>query len=294
MMKSFTEEMHLVCASIETELKDYLKAAQPQLLWDSMAYSVLGGGKRIRPLLCLFACEAVSGSWQAALPAACAIELIHSYSLIHDDLPALDNDDWRRGKPSNHRAFGEDMAILAGDSLLTLAFQILSQPMSLAPELQLAVISELALAAGPAGMCAGQVLDMQGEKVVSTASQVLEVYRLKTGALIRAAVRMGALLGSATEKQLQSLTTYAEQLGQSFQIIDDLLDLTGSLDSLGKTPGKDLEQHKRTYPALAGIDASREHVTQSLEQALSVLQIFHPDRRFNLEQMAYLLVQRNA
>lgn len=294
MSKPFHKQIRAVTLAVDAELERCLKRSRPQILWDAMAYSVLGGGKRIRPLLCLFACEAVSGSWQAALPAACAVEFIHTYSLIHDDLPALDNDDWRRGKPSNHREFGEDMAILAGDSLLTLAFQTLAQSTSLDPKLQLSVISELALAAGPSGMCAGQVLDMQGADMISTVPQVLEVYRLKTGALIRAAVRMGALLGQANAEQLDALTVYAEQLGQSFQIIDDLLDLTGSLATLGKTPGKDLAQDKRTFPALMGISASEERVSTSLHKALQALDILLPEQRLNLEQMAYLLIERKT
>lgn len=280
--------------AFETHLKNCLNASKPQILWEAMAYSVLGGGKRIRPLLCLFACEAVSGSWQAALPAACAVELIHTYSLIHDDLPALDNDDWRRGRPSNHCKYGEDIAILAGDALLTLAFQHLAERCDVEPAIQVAVMAELARAAGPSGMCAGQVLDVQGAEMVATVAEVLEVYRLKTGALIRAAVRMGGLLGQASATALQGLTTFAEQLGQAFQIVDDLLDLTGSLDSLGKTPGKDQVQDKRTYPALVGMPASEKQAQACLQDALSALEQAGLSHHAELKYLAHLLVERKA
>lgn len=278
---------------VEAALSQTVSAAEPALLWQAMAYSVVGGGKRIRPLLCLFSSEAVGGQRESAMPAACAIELIHTYSLIHDDLPALDNDDWRRGRPSNHREHGEAMAILAGDALLALAFDLLATQTGVNPTTQVTVIGELARAAGPAGMCAGQVLDMQGEEAVQTLDQIMTVYRLKTGALIRAAVRMGALLGGADSTQLAALTVYAEALGQAFQIVDDLLDLTGSLDSLGKTPGKDLIQQKRTYPALMGMEAAQARATEDLNTALSALTqaglATEP-----LVALAHLLVDRTA
>lgn len=292
-MCQITQAMNQAQREIEAALQACLQPAEPELLWEAMGYSVLGGGKRIRPLLCLFSCEAVGGARAAALPAACALELIHSYSLIHDDLPALDNDDWRRGQPSNHRVHGEAMAILAGDALLALAFELIARPGDLPAQVQVQVMHELARAAGPAGMCGGQVLDMQGEKAVQTAEQILTVYRLKTGALIRAAVRMGALLGGADPRQLAALTEYGEALGQAFQLVDDLLDLTGSLDTLGKTPGKDLAQEKRTYPALKGMDAARTRAGECLQTALDALQ--RADlRSTELVTMAHLLVDRSA
>lgn len=294
-MSNFTQTaLKQAQQEVEAALQQFIAApAEPDLLWQAMAYSVLGGGKRIRPLLCLFSSEAVGGSRQQAMPAACSVELIHTYSLIHDDLPALDNDDWRRGRPSNHREHGEAMAILAGDALVALAFDLLATQPEIDPAIQVKVIAELSRAAGPAGMCAGQVLDMQGEQAVQTLEQILTVYRLKTGALIRAAVRMGALLGGANQVQLEALTVYAEALGQAFQIVDDLLDLTGSLDTLGKTPGKDLIQQKRTYPALMGMDAAQAKVKEDLDTALNALTeagiATEP-----LVALAHLLVDRTA
>jgi len=279
---------------VNATLQAYLSPAQPQLLWEAMAYSVLGGGKRLRPLLCLFACQAVSGTWQPALKAAAAVEMIHAYSLIHDDLPALDNDDWRRGKPSNHRQYGEDIAILAGDALLTYAFQILSEPDAVPAQTQVRVMAELAQAAGPAGMCAGQTLDLRAAELVSSEAQILEVYRLKTGALIRAAVRMGALLGQASELQLQALSEYAEQLGQAFQLVDDLLDLSGSFEALGKTPGKDLAQQKKTYPALMGEAQTSQRVDACLAQALAALDRTEWHGQQALITLAHGLVKRQA
>lgn len=280
----------------EAALRSSLQSSRPAVLWEAMGYSVLGGGKRIRPLLCLYSCEAVGGRRADALPAACALEMIHTYSLIHDDLPALDNDDWRRGRASNHRVHGEAMAILAGDALLTYAFDLLSRPgaPTVPAGTRLQVLAELAQAAGPNGMCAGQVLDMQGEQAVQTSEEILEVYRLKTGALIRAAVRMGALLGGADGEKLEALTLYATALGQAFQLVDDLLDLTGSLDSLGKTPGKDLAQQKRTYPALMGMDASRERVEDKLRTALAALDQAQLADKGPLAWLAHLLVERSA
>ena len=278
----------------EAYLAERVKTRVPELLWESMAYSLLDGGKRMRPLLCFSASVAVSGHWQGALPAASAIEMIHSYSLIHDDLPALDNDDWRRGKASSHKRFGEAMAILAGDALLTYAFDLLSEPGELEPALQLQVLRELAQAAGPLGMCGGQVIDMHSQAWVQTAEDVLQVYRLKTGALIRASVRMGALVGGANPEQLQALTHYAEQLGKAFQLIDDLLDLTGSLDTLGKTPGKDLAQDKKTYPALAGVNAARQAAQDCLNQALQNLNSVSLQQPEALKKLAHWLVQRET
>lgn len=280
--------------AFESHLAGCVRPQLPEVLWQSMAYSLLDGGKRLRPMLCLSASAAVSGEWKAALPAACALEMVHTYSLIHDDLPALDNDDWRRGKASNHRQFDEALAILAGDALLTYAFDILSEPGDLDPRLQLRVLRELALAAGPLGMCGGQVLDMRCQELVQNAEEVLQVYRMKTGMLIRAAVRMGAQIGGANAQQLAALTLYAEQLGKAFQLIDDLLDLSGSLDSLGKTPGKDLAQDKKTYPAFVGVEATSQLAQDCLNKALSVIDSLELKQPEPLEKLAYWLVQRQA
>ncbi|MBF2054077.1 MAG: polyprenyl synthetase family protein [Candidatus Sericytochromatia bacterium] len=294
MTTSFETLYQNLQAAVDDELQTLLCHHQPRLLWESMAYSVLGGGKRLRPLLCLLACEAVSGKWQPALPAAQAVELIHAYSLIHDDLPALDNDDWRRGKPANHKEYGEDIAILAGDALQTLAFQLLSDPAIRRPDVQVRWVAELAGAAGPMGMCAGQVLDLHAADSVWKEAEILDVYRRKTGALIRAAVRMGALAGGAGPEQLQALTGYAEDLGLAFQIVDDLLDLTGSFEALGKTPGKDLMQDKKTYPALLGQAEARQKVESCLLRARDVLFSVPLLQTGHLLQIAEKLVHRET
>lgn len=294
MTPSFQTAYQTLQTAVDGELQTLLCHREPRLLWEAMAYSVLGGGKRLRPLLCLFACEAVSGQWQSALPAAQAVELIHAYSLIHDDLPALDNDDWRRGKPANHKEYGEDIAILAGDALQTLAFELLSDPAVKRPAVQIQWVAELAAAAGPQGMCAGQVLDLHAAEGAWQEAQILDVYRLKTGALIRAAVRMGALAGGADAAQLQALTTYAEDLGLAFQIVDDLLDLTGSFEALGKTPGKDLIQDKKTYPALRGQAEARKRADACLVRARDVLLSVPLLQTERLLQIAEKLVHRET
>lgn len=294
MTPSFQTAYQTLQTAVDAELQTLLCDREPRLLWEAMAYSVLGGGKRLRPLLCLLACEAVSGQWRPALPAAQAVELIHAYSLIHDDLPALDNDDWRRGKPANHKEYGEDIAILAGDALQTLAFQLLSNPVIQRPEVQVGWVAELATAAGPLGMCAGQVLDLHAADSAWQESQILDVYRRKTGALIRAAVRMGALAGGANPEQLEALTHYAEDLGLAFQLIDDLLDLTGSFEALGKTPGKDLMQDKKTYPALLGQAEARHKAEACLLRARDVLLSVPLLQTEYLLQMAEKLVHREA
>ncbi len=278
--------IHSAREDVEQRLDLYLEKRAPEPLWEAMRYSVFNGGKRVRPLLCLAACHSVSGDWQRALPAACAVELIHAYSLIHDDLPALDNDDWRRGKPSSHKQFGEAMAILAGDGLQSLAFQVVAEhgPLSL--------LQELAEATGPLGMCGGQVLDMHHE--ARSPEAILHVYRLKTGALIRAAIRMGAQVGGASPHQLQALTTYAESLGQAFQVVDDLLDLTGSFDTLGKTPGKDVAQEKVTYPAAVGVAQAQALVEQNYTFALEQLHRGDLKETHWLEDLAERLVKRHT
>ncbi len=290
MLDSSAHQAVTFYTEIERTLEQALAFSEPAKLWDAMRYSVLGGGKRLRALLCLFACQAVNGQWQQALPAAGAIELIHAYSLIHDDLPALDNDDWRRGQPSNHKRFGEDMAILAGDALQGLAVELLLQTQQSA-EVGLQLVSELIGAAGPHGMCAGQVMDMHTPENPDAAA-ILKVYQLKTGALIRAAVRMGARVGNANQIQLQALTVYAEKLGQSFQIVDDLLDISGSFEDLGKTPGKDLDQNKLTYPALVGVEAAQALVEQNYLEALNALEQSSLLTE-GLKQLASKMIQRS-
>ena len=231
---------------IDRGLDEYLPPAEnfPSIIYQAMRYSAMGGGKRLRPLLVLAAAEAVGGDPQKVLPAAVAVELIHTYSLIHDDLPAMDNDDLRRGRPTSHRVFGEAIAILAGDALLTFAFEVLGGMKEQPPGLVLAVIREVAQAAGPQGMIGGQVVDLESQGRSVNREMLEYMHRHKTGALIRAAVRAGARLAGASSEELACLTSYAEHFGMAFQIIDDVLDVTGDEVQLGKPVGSDQRNRK--------------------------------------------------
>lgn len=243
----------------------------PPTLRDAAAYSLFAGGKRLRPGLVLGAAEIVCGSDEAALPAACAIEMIHTYSLIHDDLPAMDDDDLRRGKPTNHVVYGEAIAILAGDALLTMAFEVLARAGNGA------AVIELAQAAGAAGMVGGQVIDLESEDKRLTASELRRIHAMKTGALIRGAVRLGAILGGATPAQLDALTAYGEHIGLAFQIADDILDVTGDQALIGKPVGSDEANGKSTYPALLGLDESQRLANEAVADAVAALTPFGPE-----------------
>src|SRR5450755_308659 len=226
----------------------------PETIHRAMRYSLFAGGKRIRPILCIEAARTVADECPGALPAACSLELIHTYSLIHDDLPALDNVDYRRGKLTNHKVFGDAMAILAGDSLLTLAFQVLAQ-LDAPDYCKTRLVAELAVASGTVGgMIGGQVADLEGEGKPPEAQLLETIHRAKTGALLRASLRMGAIYASATEEQIEALSCYGEHIGLAFQIVDDLLDVEESSEALGKTAGKDATQGKITFPAVYGLE----------------------------------------
>ncbi|MGI5838998.1 MAG: polyprenyl synthetase family protein [bacterium] len=259
-------------ARIDAALDEFLPPADayPAELNQAMRYSVFAGGKRLRPILTLAAAEAVGGSSEDALPAACAVEIIHTYSLIHDDLPAMDNDDYRRGKPTNHRVFGEATAILAGDALLAFAFELLARPGGAADK-NLAVLREIAVAAGPAGLVGGQVMDIASEGCKADDATLFYIHTHKTGALFRAAVRAGAVLGGATDREIDCLTRYAEQLGLCFQITDDILDATGEAAKLGKRVRKDAEKKKNTFPALYGLPAALDKARAAAAAALAAL-----------------------
>jgi geranylgeranyl diphosphate synthase type II len=294
-MQAFLSRLKTGQAHIEAALQTALRPHLPELLWEAMAYSALDGGKRIRPVLMQLTTEALGADPALATPAACALELIHCYSLVHDDLPALDNDDWRRGRPSNHRQFGEATAILAGDALLTYAFELCTAPGPLSAEVRIVVAHEIARAAGPHGMCGGQMLDMQLDPRAPLGPDTLaHMYALKTGQLLRVAVRCGAIIGGATPAQLHALTTYAEQLGVAFQIIDDILDLTGTLDSLGKTPQKDVHQQKYTYPQVYGLEPAQEMGRACVKAALSALNEATLPAPEWLEAIAHYLTERQA
>jgi geranylgeranyl diphosphate synthase, type II len=247
-------------ALVEVELNSLLpsSAMAPEKIHQAMRWSVFAGGKRFRPALLLATGEAFGAPVKALIRSACAFEMIHTYSLIHDDLPAMDNDDLRRGRPTCHVRFDEATAILAGDALQTLAFQTIAEDECLDAETRIALISELARAAAtPEGMVAGQALDMEGETRQVNGAQLEEIHRLKTGALIVAAARCGAMIGKASETELAVVTRYGEHLGLLFQITDDFLDVTATAEDLGKTPGKDARSNKATYPALHGMEETR-------------------------------------
>lgn len=257
---------------IDAALDRYLafSPSPSSTLHDSMRYSVLSPGKRTRPLLCLMAAEACGAEPINALPAACAVEMVHAFSLIHDDLPCMDDDDLRRGKPTNHRVYGEAMALLAGDAILVSAFEILAE--NLPASIAAACVRELAKASGATGMAEGQALDIEAG---SESTEVLDALNeLKTGALIACALRMGALTAGASENHLAALSLYGKRLGLAFQIVDDLIDATGSQEAAGKKVGKDLEKGKKTYPYLIGVEASQARVNDLLKEAEEALQAF--------------------
>ncbi len=265
----------------------------PESIHKAMRYSLFAGGKRIRPLLCMASAEAVSDYPDGVESAACALELIHTYSLIHDDLPALDNDDLRRGRPTCHKVFGDAIAILTGDALLTLAFQVLSQ-LDDPAERRIQLVEELAIAAGTVGgMIGGQVSDLEGEGKPPDAGLLDMIHRAKTGALLRASVRMGAIYAGADQDQLNALSCYGEHIGLAFQIVDDVLDVEQSSEALGKTAGKDAEQNKITFPAVYGLERSRNMAEQERLAAHLALRPL-TDRGERLRQLADLIVERKA
>ena len=265
----------------------------PESIHKAMRYSLFAGGKRIRPILCMAAAEAVSDLAVGIESCACTLELIHTYSLIHDDLPALDNDDLRRGVPTCHKVFGDAMAILAGDALLTLAFQVLAQ-MDCPDDRKVALIAELSTAAGTVGgMIGGQVCDIEGEGQPPDAALLEAIHRAKTGALLRASLRMGAIYAGADDEQLHALSCYGEHVGLAFQIVDDVLDVEQSSEALGKTAGKDAQQHKITFPAVYGLERSRQMAEEERLAAHLVLRNFD-ERAERLRELADFIVHRRA
>lgn len=254
------------------------QSAASDRLQEAMRYSVLGGGKRIRPALCLAAARSLGQNDNRTLAPACAVELIHAYSLIHDDLPAMDDDELRRGRPTTHIAFDEATAILAGDALQALAFGLLANGAGLDSEARLAMVQELARAAGHNGMVGGQAIDLESVGKSLTLAQLETMHRHKTGALIEASVRMGALsAGRVGTPELEALTTYARVLGLAFQVQDDLLDIEGSTDVIGKPQGSDVARDKPTYPALLGLEGARQHLAELLATAKASLETFGPE-----------------
>jgi geranylgeranyl diphosphate synthase type II len=274
------------------------EAVPPETIHRAMRYSLFAGGKRIRPILFLEAARSVVGdlgaSENAAADGSCALEMIHTYSLIHDDLPALDNDDYRRGKLTNHKVFGEAMAILAGDALLTLAFEVLAKLPGSTADQRSRMIAELASASGTVGgMIGGQVADLEGEGKPPDAQLLETIHRAKTGALLRASVRLGAIFAHATEAQIDALSCYGEHIGLAFQIVDDLLDVEESSEALGKTAGKDATQGKITFPAVYGLEKSHEMAKAECARAHRVLESFG-DHAQRLREIASHIVQRKS
>jgi geranylgeranyl diphosphate synthase type II len=280
---------------VEAALEESLPLTYPEKIYESMRYSLLAGGKRLRPILCLASCELVGGKAEVAVPTACALEMIHTMSLIHDDLPAMDNDDYRRGQLTNHKVYGEDIAILAGDGLLAYAFEyIADRTPAVPPQRVLRTIVHLARAVGAAGLVGGQVVDLESEGKTDTTLETLTyIHTHKTGALLEACVTTGAILGGASESELARLSKYAHNIGLAFQIIDDILDITATQEELGKTAGKDLTAEKATYPKLMGLDASRQEADRLIAEAQELLAYFG-DRGTALASLAdYITARKN-
>jgi len=289
----YLEERRL---QVDEALGRYLPEASdhPKEIHEAVRYSVFAGGKRLRPILVLAAAEAAGGQVEHALPAAAAIELIHTYSLIHDDLPAMDDDDFRRGRPTCHKVYGEALAILAGDALLTQAFILLSgEPSSLHADAvaRLRVINEIAQAAGSRGMVGGQVVDILQEDREVDLATLLYLHTHKTGSLIRACLRVGGIISSAGSEQMEALTRYGDRIGLAFQIVDDILDLEGSLEALGKRAGSDLRKKKATFPGLLGLEESRQRARSLVREAKHALSVFG-DRGAALGAIADYVVAR--
>lgn len=284
---------------IDLALDRYLPSENdyPSTIHKSMRYSVFAGGKRVRPVLALATAEAVKGNKKKVLPVACVFELIHTYSLIHDDLPAMDDDDLRRGRPSNHKVFGDAVAILAGDALLTLAFDLLATKVQCVGEgeekILLQIVHEISKAAGSMGMVGGQVVDIesQGKAVDFPVLEYIHIH--KTGSLILASIRAGALISMAGEKELIALTKYGEALGLAFQIADDVLDVEGASEKMGKNKGSDKAKDKATYPALLGLDESKKRAEELVFIALSAIDFFG-DEATPLKKIAKYIINRQS
>ncbi len=293
-MMGFLQQLQVKASKVEEALNSYLPPADtyPTVIHEALRYSITAGGKRLRPVLTLAAAETLGRDPGPVMPTACAIELIHTYSLVHDDLPAMDNDDYRRGKLTSHKIYGEAMAILVGDSLLTLAFELLTRTGTdegISSDRVLKVISEVAHACGTGGLIGGQVADLVFENKVITPPDLDYIHSHKTGALYRVAVRSGAILSGASAKEIKELTEYADNLGLAFQIIDDILDVEGDAEKLGKPIGSDEKNMKATYPSLYGLAAAKEKARDIAMQAEMALEPFGTNARFMRELLHYIL-----
>jgi geranylgeranyl diphosphate synthase type II len=265
---------------------------KPATLHKAMRYSLFAGGKRLRPILCLAAAEACRGKVSNALPLACALECIHTYSLVHDDLPSMDNDDYRRGRPTCHKVFGDGIAVLAGDALLTIAFEIVSRAKP-APRYDMSILlREIAVAAGSQKLIAGQVADLEAEGRKVKRDQLRFIHENKTAAILKSSIRLGAMSANADAKKLRAVTQFGHGLGLAFQVIDDILDVTQSSEILGKSAGKDIAAKKATYPAVIGLDKSRAEARRLTRQAHDALSVFRDDEAEPLHCLANYLLER--
>jgi geranylgeranyl diphosphate synthase type II len=279
-------------ALLERHLTKYLDASADARLLEAMRHSLMAGGKRLRPNLCIAACEAVGGHPEDVFPVACAMEMIHTYSLIHDDLPAMDDDRLRRGKPTCHVAFDEATAILAGDALLTLAFQVLASMKTRRPEYALEVIRIIAVAAGPSGMVQGQMLDMQSEGRTLTPEDLQRLHALKTGAMIEAALVAGAVVAGGSPAQVEAIRDYGRAIGLAFQVVDDILNVEGDPAVMGKAVGTDQVRRKNSFPNLWGLEKSREFAHNLVRAAVASLGDFGVEAEA-LRAIARYVIERN-
>ncbi len=278
---------------IESALDRYLpkEKARPATIHRAMRYSLFAGGKRLRPILCLSAAEACGGSIEAALPLACAMECIHTYSLVHDDLPSMDNDDFRRGRPTCHKVFGDGVAVLAGDALLTVAFEIIARATPTRRYTMPILLREVAVAAGSRKLIAGQVADLEAEGKKSNRADLRYIHENKTAAILTTSVRLGAMSANADAKMLSAITRFGRALGLAFQVIDDILDVTQTTEKLGKSAGKDVAAQKATYPAVIGLDKSRAEAKRLTRNAHDALSVFGEKAR-TLRALANYLLER--
>ncbi len=293
MSKRYTTEEYI--ALVNDALENTLSLCGDNIVAEAMKYSVRGGGKRIRPILVLEFCRLCGGDVTDALPFACAAEMIHTYSLIHDDLPCMDNDDMRRGQPSCHKKFSENFALLAGDSLLTHAFSTVlsSEFAKREPQVALSALAVLADGAGNLGMIGGQVIDLQSEGKQIGSETLEKMDSLKTGALIKAAALMGVIAGNGGEREMQAAEAFASKLGHAFQVVDDILDVVGSEDALGKPVGSDVESEKSTYVSLLGLEMSEIYAKKLTDEALSSLEVFGEEKQYLVNLSKTLLLRRN-
>ena len=290
LQKIWSERVKLVEENLLRELQQ--TPTIDTKIFKAMDYSLLGGGKRLRPILLMSSADAVAGNGEKFIHVACALEMIHTYSLIHDDLPAMDNDDYRRGKLTSHKIFGEAVAILAGDALLTHAFDVITRQDDVAPSILISVIREISTAAGISGMIGGQSIDLQSEGKLIDMATLKKMHLGKTGALFKAAIRCGAILAGASSEKLDALTKYAENFGLTFQITDDILDVVGDEKNLGKPVGSDARNHKSTYVTLTSLDEAQKLAEESVSAAVDALKIFGSEADF-LRELVKFLIGRN-